>query len=122
MLDFLLLHPFFNLLCAFRGGQVLTQGQLADLLDHIATLWIPTAVMLQAFESRACRARSRHALRLYAEDKSWVESESAEPFSFKWICFHLDLRPEAVRAVYLHDKEMTHLRYHHHVRTLKPVG
>src|SRR5713101_3983431 len=41
--DFVPSHPFFNLLCTFRGGQVVTQGQHADLLDRSATLWIPTA-------------------------------------------------------------------------------
>jgi hypothetical protein len=41
--DFFPSHPFFNLLCTFWGGQVFTQGQLADLLDHVATRRIPTA-------------------------------------------------------------------------------
>src|SRR6185369_16817653 len=41
--DFVPSPPFFNLLCPCRGGQVLTQGQHADLLDRSATLRLPTA-------------------------------------------------------------------------------
>jgi hypothetical protein len=40
-------QPFFNLLCPFRGGQVVTQGQRADLLDRSPTLRLPTAKPLE---------------------------------------------------------------------------
>src|SRR5262245_35223899 len=41
--EFVPAHPFFNLLCPCRGGQVVPQGQHADLLDRSATLRLPTA-------------------------------------------------------------------------------
>jgi hypothetical protein len=45
--DFVPSQPFFNLLCTFRGGQVVTQGQRADPLDRSATLRLPTAKPLE---------------------------------------------------------------------------
>ena len=36
--------------------------------------------------------------------RAWVSCDSNEPFSFKWICEHLDLDPDIIRAGMLNYK------------------